>query len=87
MAAIADLREYLQRLAEEREVDANRVLYDTLQTNIKKENITEQTQTVNIWVIENAELPVAPSKPNKRRTLMLSVVLGLFGGVGLAFWR
>ena len=61
------------------------MLYDTLQTNIKKENITEQTQTVNIWVIENAELPTFPSKPNKKRTLMLAMLLGLFGGVGLAF--
>jgi capsular exopolysaccharide synthesis family protein len=68
-----------------REVDANRLLYDTLQTNIKKENITEQTQSVNIWVIDKAELPAAPSKPNKKRMLLLAVVLGLFGGIGLAF--
>mgnify|MGYP000329029316 CR=1 FL=1 len=52
-----DLNEkFVQYSILKREVDANRLLYDTLQTNIKKENITEQTQTVNIWVIDKAEL-------------------------------
>ncbi|MFC1832419.1 polysaccharide biosynthesis tyrosine autokinase, partial [Thermodesulfobacteriota bacterium] len=83
---VLDLNEkFVQYSILKREVDSNRLLYDTLQTNIKKENITEQTQTVNIWVIDKAELPMAPSKPNKKRTLMLAMVLGLFGGVGLAF--
>ncbi len=76
---------FIQYSVLKREVDANRLIYDTLQTNIKKENITEQTQSVSIWVIEKAELPTFPSKPNKKRTLMLAVVLGLFGGIGLAF--
>jgi len=83
---VLDLNEkFVQYSILKREVDSNRLLYDTLQTNIKKENITEQTQTVNIWVIDKAELPTFPSKPNKKRTLMLAMVLGLFGGVGLAF--
>jgi capsular exopolysaccharide synthesis family protein len=83
---VLDLNEkFVQYSILKREVDSNRLLYDTLQTNIKKENITEQTQTVNIWVINKAELPTFPSKPNKKRSLMLALVLGLCGGVGLAF--
>ncbi len=69
-----------------REVDMNRVLYDALTSSIKKANVTEQSQDVRIWVVKKAELPGAPSKPNKKRNLALGLILGLFGGIGLAFF-
>jgi capsular exopolysaccharide synthesis family protein len=81
-----DLNEkFIQYSILKREVDSSRMLYDTLQASIKKEGVTEQTQSVNIWVVKDAELPLAPSKPNKRRNLLLGLVLGLFGGIGMAF--
>ena len=76
---------FIQYSILQREVDSNRLLYDTLQTNIKKAGVTEQSQSVDIWVIKAADFPSGPSHPNKRRTLMLAVVLGLAAGVGLAF--
>ena len=69
-----------------REVDSNRVMYETLQAGIKKAGITEQSQSVNIWVMKKAEMPEAPSKPKRKRNLLLGLILGLFGGVGLAFF-
>jgi capsular exopolysaccharide synthesis family protein len=69
-----------------REVDINRVLYDTLTSNIKKSTVTEQSQEINIWVVQKAELPRFPSKPRKIRNLTLGLILGLFGGIGLAFF-
>ncbi|MDP3694788.1 MAG: GNVR domain-containing protein, partial [Desulfocapsaceae bacterium] len=69
-----------------REVDINRVLYDTLTSNIKKSTVTEQSQEINIWVVQKAELPLFPSKPRKSRNLALGLILGLFGGIGLAFF-
>ncbi len=69
-----------------REVDTSRVLYDALSASIKKASVTEQSQDINIWVVKKANLPVAPSKPRKKRNLMLGLILGLFGGVGLAFF-
>ena len=69
-----------------REVETNRNLYNALVTKIKEQNVTEQIQTVNVWVVEEAKVPESPSKPNKRRNLMLGIILGLFGGVGLAFF-
>ncbi len=77
---------FMQYSIMKREVDSNRVLYNTLQSGIKKQGVTEQSQNVNIWVIKNATLSAVPSKPNKKRNILLSVVLGLFGGVGLAFF-
>ncbi len=69
-----------------REVDTSRVLYDALSSSIKKASVTEQSQDINIWVVKKASLPGAPSKPQKKRNLMLGLILGLFGGVGLAFF-
>lgn len=69
-----------------REMDMSRVLYDTLTSSIKKSSVTERFQDIKIWVVKAATLPVYPSSPNKKRNLMLGLILGLFGGIGLAFF-
>lgn len=69
-----------------REVETNRYLYDALIKKLKEKGITEETQLVNVWVIEEAVFPLKPAKPNKKRNILLGVVLGLFGGIGLAFF-
>ncbi|WP_136799823.1 GumC family protein [Desulfosediminicola ganghwensis] len=77
---------FMQYKVMKREVDSNRAMYDTLQAGIKKESVTEQSQSVNIWVTKKAEMPLSPSQPNTKRNLLLGLILGLFGGVGLAFF-
>ena len=77
---------FVQLSIMQREVDTNRVLYDTLTSSIKRTGVTEQAQSVNIWVARNAELPQAPSFPNKKRALALGLILGLALGGGLAFF-
>ncbi len=42
-------------------------------------------RTSNIRVVDRARVPVRPSSPNKRRNLILALILGLGGGVALAF--
>ena len=42
-------------------------------------------RTSNIRVVDRARVPVRPSSPNKKRNLILALLLGLGGGVGLAF--
>lgn len=69
-----------------REVDLNRVLYDALTSSIKTASVTEQSQDVKIWVIKKAVFPGVPSKPDKKRNLALSLIAGLLGGIGLAFF-
>jgi capsular exopolysaccharide synthesis family protein len=68
-----------------REVDTNKQLYDSVLQRIKEVGIAAEMQTSNIYVMENAERPRAPSYPNKRRSLLLALLIGLAGGVGLAF--
>ena len=77
---------YMQYKIMKREVDSNRVMYETLQEGIKQKGVTDQSQSVNIWVMKKADLPVSPTKPNKKRNLLLGLILGLFGGIGLSFF-
>ncbi|MBE3145228.1 MAG: polysaccharide biosynthesis tyrosine autokinase [Planctomycetes bacterium] len=41
-------------------------------------------RTSNVRVVDRARVPVRPSSPNKKRNLILALILGLGGGVGLA---
>ncbi len=70
----------------QRKVDTNRYLYDALIKKMKESGITERSQAVNVWVIEKAQLPKFPAKPRKKRNIMMGIILGLFGGLGLAFF-
>ena len=48
--------------------------------------VTDQTLQVSpVRIISRAELPEAPSKPNKTLNYIVSVMAGLFVGVGVAF--
>jgi capsular exopolysaccharide synthesis family protein len=77
---------FMQYTIMKREVDMNRVLYDNLTSKIKTANVTEQAQDVKVWVVQKADLPIAPSSPKKKRDLTLGLILGLLGGVGLAYF-
>ncbi len=69
-----------------REVETNRALYDALNVSLEKTSVTEESQAVNIWVMRTPSLPKGPSNKNPKRMLLLGMVLGLAGGIGLAFF-
>ncbi len=83
--SIRSSEKYIKYTSLKREVESNQMLYDTLQANIKKTGITDQSQSVNIWVVKAAEVPAYPSKPNTKMLLVLGAVLGLALGFGMAF--
>ncbi|MEN8210677.1 MAG: polysaccharide biosynthesis tyrosine autokinase [Thermodesulfobacteriota bacterium] len=70
----------------QRKVETNRYLYDALVKKMKERGITEKSQAVNVWIIEQASFPERPSSPRKKRNILLGIILGLFGGIGLAFF-
>jgi len=83
----ANLNEkYIQLKILKREVETNRYLYDALVKKMKEKGITEEKQTINVWVLEKAVIPKYPSSPNKKLNLLLAVFLGIFGGIGLVFF-
>ena len=69
-----------------READTNKELYRGLLQRMKEAGVSAGITASNIQVVDQAELPTQPYKPNKRMNLILSAVVGLFLGIGLAFF-
>ncbi|HWR13928.1 MAG TPA: polysaccharide biosynthesis tyrosine autokinase [Terriglobales bacterium] len=68
-----------------RDVDTNRQLYEGLLQKLKEASVSAGLRSSNIRVVDVARVPLAPSKPDKRRNIMLAFAMGLVGGVVLAF--
>ena len=77
---------YVQYGVLAREAETNKQLYDALMKGVKEQSVTGELQNVRIWVVEKAKKPGAPVKPKKLMNVLLGLVVGLFGGVGLAFF-
>ena len=68
-----------------REVDTNRQMYETLLTRMKETNLTEDFKMSDIRILDNAEVPLRPIKPQKTLNILLGIIVGLTGGVGIVF--
>jgi capsular exopolysaccharide synthesis family protein len=70
----------------QRNVETNQKLYDILLSKVKESNIIDNIDVSNIRIVEEAVIPKSPVYPKKMHNLMLSMVFGLIGGIGLAFF-
>ncbi len=77
---------FIQYEALKRDAETSKQLFDAIIKKIKEQDITQDIRTVNVWVVEKAEVPKAAAKPNKPRNVLLGFVIGLLGGIGLAFF-
>ncbi len=68
-----------------REVDTNRQLYDGLLQRFKEVGVASGVGTNNISIVDEAKIPTAPFTPNLRKNAWIALILGLLGGMGLAF--
>ncbi len=68
-----------------REVDTNRQLYDSVLQRIKEVGVASDLRASNVYVVDESEPPLSPSYPNKKRSLLFGLLMGLVGGLGLAF--
>jgi len=69
-----------------READTNKELYNGLLQRLKETGVSASLTASNIQVLDRAEVPKAPFKPRKTMNIMLSIIVGLLGGIGLAFF-
>lgn len=76
------------RLAQlERDVEANRRLYETFLARFKEADVADEYDVTNVRIIDPAMVPTSPFKPNRQRIVLLSVLAGLFLGAIIAFLR
>ena len=70
-----------------REAEANKALYDSLETKLKEAQIASGLKSSNIRIVDPAMVPSTPSRPAKTRNIALALLAGLVGGIGLALLR
>lgn len=70
----------------QRNMDTSQKFYETMVAKIKETGILSTSGASNIRIVERASVPLSPIKPDKRKNILLGFVLGLFGGIGLAFF-
>ncbi len=68
----------------EREVEANRQLYEIFFNRIKSVSQTGGFERPNARIVDRAIVPSTPFKPKKRQSIALAFVLGILLGCGVA---
>jgi succinoglycan biosynthesis transport protein ExoP len=68
----------------QRDVDANRQLYDIFFTRIKGVSETGGFERPHARIVDRALTPTRPVKPNKRMSVTLAFILGILLGCGVA---
>ncbi|MGA9885479.1 MAG: polysaccharide biosynthesis tyrosine autokinase [Candidatus Acidiferrales bacterium] len=71
----------------EHDAESNRQLYDGMLQKLNEAGISAGLRSSNIRIVDPALVPTTPSGPRKARNIMLAFLVGLVGGVGLAFFR
>ncbi|HTN30878.1 MAG TPA: polysaccharide biosynthesis tyrosine autokinase [Pseudomonas sp.] len=85
---IQDISRKEFRLRElQREVDSNRVLYETFLARLKETAATSDINSANAQVVDRAIVPIQPSKPQKGMILGIAALVAGVLGMGLAFVR
>ncbi len=69
-----------------READANLQLYNSILQRMKEMGVAAELRASNVILVDEAEPPLKPAKPRKLFTLLLGMLVGLGGGVALAFF-
>ena len=68
----------------QRDVDTNRGLYDALLQRYKQVGVAGGVGTSPVSIVDRAEVPGGPYKPNLNKNLLIGFGLGLLSGLALA---
>ena len=68
-----------------REMEAQKDIYNLLLRRLNETGVTDQLRMGNASLIDPAEVPTVPVKPQKLRSTLTGLLLGLGVGVALAF--
>ncbi len=67
------------------ESEGAKAMYALLLKRFKETSVTENLKIGNIRVVDKAETPLVPIKPQKLRTMLLAIIFGLGAAFGVAF--
>lgn len=70
-----------------REAETNQQLYNSLLEKLKEAGLSAGLRSSNVRIVDPAMIPPGPARPQKARDISLAIIVGLIGGVGLAFLR
>jgi capsular exopolysaccharide synthesis family protein len=76
-----------QYTALKREAQADRLLYDSLYAKVKEAAISAASKSSNIHVVNEARILDQPTRPHRLFNVLAGLLVGLIGGVALAFIR
>jgi polysaccharide biosynthesis transport protein len=68
-----------------RDFESSRDLYEDLMKKLKESGIVAGLHSTNVDVIDPAEVPTKPAEPRVMLNIAVGLMLGMFGGIGLAF--
>jgi polysaccharide biosynthesis transport protein len=68
-----------------RDVESNRQLYEGLLQKLKEAGVMTGLRSSNVRIVDPASAPTMPATPNIPRNLLMSLAVGLAGGLSLAF--
>ncbi|MEF9438245.1 MAG: polysaccharide biosynthesis tyrosine autokinase [Candidatus Mariimomonas ferrooxydans] len=61
-------------------------MYDILVSRLKEIDLSSTLTASNISIVDRAEVPKKPFKPNLPKNMSIAVILGLFTGIGLGIF-
>jgi polysaccharide biosynthesis transport protein len=67
------------------EADSNRQLYDGLLQQLKEASLAAGLDSSSTRVVDRARVPLHPTQPNIFRNLEFALLIGLVGGIAIAF--
>ncbi len=70
----------------ERELEVQRHILEALQARVAQEGITLEVPRTPVEIVDPAEAPLRPVSPKLYLNIILSIILGLLAGVGLAYF-
>ncbi len=69
------------------EAQANEDLYNTLYARLQEAGITAGLKSTNLRVVDEAPVLNSPTKPDRFLIMVLGILMGIIGGITLAFIR
>jgi polysaccharide biosynthesis transport protein len=70
----------------EEAVKVDRALYESVLKRLSETNISNDLAVSNMRIVESAQKPLFSSSPETGKNLLLSLLMGLFLGIGLVFF-